>query len=104
MDRVRHPVGYIHRADRILENATVDGMECFGIVLSAKKYGTNPDGMLHRMWFDVQTRLPVRMEFEFPRGEGKPVARLVRDRFEWDPELPPDTFVPVIPDGFAEAR
>lgn len=99
IDDIWFPVGYVDRADRILENTEIEAVECFGLEISAKKYGTNPDGMLHRLWFDVETRLPVRMEFEHIRNDGTKSV-LVRDKFEWNPELPPDAFDPKIPEDF----
>ncbi len=77
MDGIRHPIGFIDRADRILDDKVIDGIECFGLELSAKKYGTNPDDMIHRMWFDTETNLPVRMEFEYTSGE--PAHKVVSD-------------------------
>jgi outer membrane lipoprotein-sorting protein len=99
MDCILFQAGLIDRADLMLENVEIEGMECFGFEVSAKKYGTNPDGMLHRMWFDMETKLPVQMEFESPRDDGdKSVS--VKDQFEWDHQLPADIFIPQIPEGF----
>jgi outer membrane lipoprotein-sorting protein len=98
MDKLLDPIGNLDRADRILEPRDIDGIRCVGAEISAKKYGTNPDGMLHRLWFDEKTMLPVRMEFEW--GDRGRTPTFVKDRFEWNPEFPPDTFVPVIPEGF----
>jgi anti-sigma factor RsiW len=103
MDRIWQPIGFIERADRILENTFIDGSECFGLELSAKKYGTNPDSAIHRLWFDVRTNLPVRLEFETVSDDGIQ-RRQVWDQFEWNPELPEDTFVPQIPGGFTLAE
>lgn len=98
MDRIVFLVGMLHRADRILENEVIEGSECFGFELSAKKYGTNPDTSIHRLWFDIETKLPVKMEFEWLEDDGP--KSMVRDQFQWDPELPEDTFIPDIPEGF----
>jgi hypothetical protein len=99
MDRILFLAGWIDRADCLLENAEIDGVECFGLELSAKKYGSNPDGMLDRMWFDVQRKLPAKMEGELPRADGTK-AVIVKDQFEWNAELPAEIFVPEIPPGF----
>ncbi|UCG48989.1 MAG: zf-HC2 domain-containing protein [Phycisphaerales bacterium] len=102
MERVIFPIGWIDQADRILENTYIDGIECFGLELSANKYGTNPDTAVHTLWFDLKTNLPVRLEFRSVSDDG--VRRLqVWDQFQWDPELPEDTFVPQIPAGFTLA-
>jgi hypothetical protein len=100
MDRIRSLVGYIDRADEILDHSVIDGIECFGFKLSAKKYGSNPDHMLHRLWFDVTTNLPVRMEFEcVPESTGRRVLA-VKDQFAWDPDVPADFWAPQIPPDF----
>ncbi len=56
--------------------------------------------MIHRIWFSVDTKLPVRMEFE-PWPEDAPKKTIdVFDQFEWNAELAPDLLVPEIPRGF----
>jgi outer membrane lipoprotein-sorting protein len=99
MDRIIWLASWLNRADRFWENEEVEGIQCFGFELSAKKYGTNPDDMLHRFWFDADTKLPVRMEFERLRNDGTKSV-IVRDQFEWNPDLPADMFTPDIPAGF----
>ncbi|MDH4238259.1 MAG: hypothetical protein OEW48_01725 [Phycisphaerae bacterium] len=106
----RHPMheivflaGLVDRADRMLENRIIDGIECIGFEISAKKYGDNPDSMIHRLWFSADTKLLVRMEFEWDTDKPSKqelVQQFVRDRFQWEPELPADTFTPKIPEGF----
>lgn len=104
LDSIRRVIGHIDLADRILDNTVIEGIECFGLELSAKKYGSNPEDMIHRLWFSTETDLPVRMEFEFvPESTGQK-ARIVKDRFEWSPSLPEDFFVPQIPPGFTQAE
>jgi len=59
---------------------------------------------LHRLWFDAQTKLPVKMEFErILEGDGKP-RRSVTDRFQWNAEILAGTFEPRIPEGFVSAH
>jgi len=99
MDSILLLAGYVDLADRMLGNTNIEGIECFGLELSAKKYGTNPDGMLHRLWFNVETKLPVRMEFEWLRDDGKKSV-MVKDHFDWNAELPADIFTPQIPPDF----
>lgn len=106
----RHPmrnilfvVGLLDRADRFYRSAEVDGVACFGFEVSAKKYGDNPDGMLHRVWFDAATYLPVRMEFVWPANGTRGTHTDVKNRFEWNPVLPEDFFVPDIPADFTLA-
>lgn len=104
MDEVIRIASLLNEADLFWEDQEVEGAHCFGFEISAKKYGTNPDGMVHRVWFDAQTRLPVRMEFEYlHKGNGKP-RRSVKDRFQWNAEIPAGTFEPRIPEGFINSQ
>ncbi|MHC4742262.1 MAG: hypothetical protein ACYS8Z_10135, partial [Planctomycetota bacterium] len=70
LDRIIFLVGMLHKADRVLENQVIEGVECFGFELSAKKYGSNPDTHIHTLWFDAETKLPVKMEFEWLQDDG----------------------------------
>jgi outer membrane lipoprotein-sorting protein len=98
MNRILFLAGIIDRADRVLENEKIEGIECLGFEISAKKYGDNPDHMKHRLWFDVKTKLPVRMEFQSLYDN---VLRTeIKNHFKWNPELPADTFIPKIPKDY----
>ena len=85
----------------------VDGRKCVGFEISASKYGSNPETWLDRVWFDEETRLPVRIE-----KSGRPVTgdasrtfTTIQDQFDYAPQLPPDTFVPQEPPaGFINAH
>jgi len=106
----RHPmrdilrvVGLLDRADHFYEAVEIDGVACFGFDISAKKYGDNPDGMLHRAWFDVATNLPVRIEFVWPANGTRAARTDVKEQFEWDPAVPQNFFVPQIPTNFSPA-
>jgi outer membrane lipoprotein-sorting protein len=99
MDRIISLAGYIDRADRFFESEQIDGIECFGFELSAKKYGSNPDTNIHTLWFDAVTMLPVKTEFQWLQDDGP--RKMVQDQFEWNPELPAETFIPEIPADFA---
>ena len=100
MDRILFLAGLVNQADHVLDNMEIDGIECFGFEISAKKYGDNLEENKHRLWFDIETKLPVRMEFEYWQSDGKTKSVRVRDHFEWDVELPKDMFTPKIPEGF----
>ena len=54
--------------------------------------------MKHRLWFDVETKLPVRMEFQWLKDDA--LRKEIKNHFKWNPELPTDTFIPKIPKGF----
>jgi len=98
MDRIIFLAGYIDRADRFFESGQIEGIECFGFELSAKKYGSNPDTHIHTLWFDAVTMLPVKMEFDWLQDDGP--RKRVLDQFEWNAELPVETFIPEIPADF----
>lgn len=102
MDNIAFLLGLMDRADRFYESQEVDGVTCFGFDVSAKKYGTNPDGAFHRVWLDAATRLPVRTETHWPNSNGAGVHVTVREQFQWDPTLPEDFFTPQIPPGFVQ--
>lgn len=96
--------GMIDKADRILENTNIDGIPCFGVEIKAKKYGDNPDYMVHRLWFDMGTKLPVRMEWETRAGKDGQGQKMieVKDQFQWNDDFSADTLNPVIPEGYLE--
>ena len=107
----RHPMadilfvaGLIDKADRWYESERLDGIECVRFDVSASKYGDNPEGAVHRVWFDAATDLPLRMEMHWPHRDGTGTSTTVQDQFEWNCALPQDFFTPQIPPGFAYAQ
>jgi len=98
MDHIIFLAGWIDKADRFFAKEQIEGIDCFGFELSAKKYGTNPDTSKHRLWFDAETMLPVKVESEWVRGDEP--RKMVSDEFQWNVELPQDTFIPDIPQDF----
>ncbi len=82
---------------------TINGVEVKGIEVN------NPPAVqgiysnfTGRMWVDVATEYPVRMEIEgeMKLGEQKINMIIVMDGFEWGTELSPDLFKPGIPADF----
>ncbi|MHC4677059.1 MAG: hypothetical protein ACYTEK_00015 [Planctomycetota bacterium] len=100
MDNILFLASWFDKADRFWENERIDGIECFGFELSAKKYGSNPDTSKDRIWFDNKTKLPVKMESEWLQDDGP--RKRATGRFQWNPELPAETFIPNIPAGFVQ--
>jgi hypothetical protein len=100
MTRIRFLAGLIDQADRFYESAQMDGVQCFGFDVSARKYGDNPDGAFHRVWFNTATNLPVRMETHWPSDDGTGASTMVQEQFDWNPELPEGFFLPQVPPGF----
>lgn len=102
IERMRFYVNLIDKADRVLSTQSIDGRQCVGFEIRASKYGDNPDTWIDRIWFDVQTRLPVRIE-ECGRtvtGDSSRTLTWVQEQFDYNPDLPADTFTPQIPEGF----
>lgn len=100
--RMRFYVGWLDKADKLLGEDIIDGTQCVGFEISASKYGDNPGDWVDRIWFDVETKLPVRME-----KCGRPVTdhpdetfTRIQDEFDYDPYLPADIFVPDTPEGY----
>jgi hypothetical protein len=107
LQRMRLLVKSFDEADRLLGTEVVEGRFCVGFEIRASKlYSAEDEQRLCRVWFDTETRLPVRVEHEWPKkGDGSEAIErviLTEDQFEWDPTLPADTFVVRIPAGFKE--
>ncbi len=104
VDRMRFYVRLIDEADRLLGEKIIDGVNCVGFEISASKYGDYPEERVNCIWFDIETRLPVRIEHHgisiSVAGHADIPATLIQDQFDYDPDLPADTFVPSIPEGF----
>ena len=98
LDRIIFLTVWFSKADKFFENKEIDGKQCYGFELSAKKYGTNPDTTKHRLWFDKETNLPVKIEDEWLQDDGPGI--MVKDQFEWNVELPQEIFTPDIPKDY----
>ncbi|MBN1346131.1 MAG: hypothetical protein JXQ73_25815 [Phycisphaerae bacterium] len=102
--RMRELVRLAAKAGRKLDLEVVEGRECIGFEIPPDQLKPNPDRLLCRIWVDVESRLPLRIEWE-PPAEGMPVGKawiLVQDRFDYEPVLNADTFEPNIPAGFVK--
>jgi len=102
VDSLRSRVSLLDEADSQLGTKVIDGCECVGFEISASKYGNNPAERTDCIWFDVETKLPVRIE-----RHGVPITdspdetvTIVQDQFDYNPVLSADTFVPYTPEGF----
>ncbi|UCF16970.1 MAG: hypothetical protein JSW59_05820, partial [Phycisphaerales bacterium] len=90
MKKLRWYVDLLDKADRVLDTKKFDGRECVGFEIDTSKYGSNPKGRTDRIWFDVETKLPVRIE-----KHGLPVTdspgrtfTFIDDRFEYHAQIP----------------
>ena len=89
---------------------TIDGVEVEGIETTDPNYsGGMFENFRGRLWVDVETDLPVRMEMdmemEMPTGDdesGLMQMSMVLDSFEWEAELEPSLFEPNIPDDYTK--
>jgi outer membrane lipoprotein-sorting protein len=74
----------------------IDGIEVEGIEsTNPKVWGGMVEKASGRLWVDVETNLPVRMEVEMVMGGVE--TKMVMDQFQWGIELDPSLFEPVIP-------
>jgi hypothetical protein len=109
IERIRFFVGLLDQADMLLGEKVIEGRNCVGFEISASKYGDNPQEWLDRIWFDIDTKLPVLIEKDRPCPRDKtqtdyhPSIR-VQDQFDYNPDLPADTFTPETPEGFIYAH
>jgi hypothetical protein len=106
VDRMRFYVGLLGEADRLLGEQVIDGVNCVGFEISTSKYGNNPGQWTDRIWFDVETKLPVRIEKygRTPSDESEKTYVIIQDGFDYSPDLPADTFIPKTPEGFIKGH
>jgi len=76
----------------------IDGVEARGIEVNNPEAFCMYDNFKARVWVDVKTELPVRMEMELSVA-GQPMQTVTRvmDDFKWGVRLEPDVFKPNIP-------
>lgn len=106
IEKMRFYVRLLDDTVKLLGEKAIEGHNCVGFEISASKYGDNPQQWFDRIWFDIDTKLPVRIE-----EHGRPVTDQldktftnIKDQFEYNRRLPADTFVPYIPEGFINAH
>jgi len=106
ISRMRFYVDLLDKADRVLSVEEFEGHECVGFEISADKYGNNPPEWIDRIWFDVETKLPIRIEKHGHHFTGRPDMKYykIKDKFDYNPDLPADTFVPWYPEGYIFAH
>ncbi len=106
IERIRFHVWHLDKADKLLGQKVIEDRNCVGFEISASEYGDNPKEWLDRIWFDVETKLPVWIEEHGRPVTGKPNVTFtnIKDQFDYNPELPAGTFIPEVPDGFVNAH
>ena len=81
-----------------LGRRTIDGIEVEGLEVDSPKVGGGMfESAIGRLWVDVNTELPVRMEIEGVSAGGEIQTQMVMDEFKWDEELDASEFEPDIP-------
>jgi len=102
IDRLRFYVQFLDRAEQLLGTKEIENTNCVGFEIKASQYGDNPEHWVDQIWFDVETKLPVVIE-----RHGRPVTdhpeitiTTVQENFNYNDELPGDTFEPYVPDGY----
>ena len=79
---------------------SIDGIDVEGI--ESNTTGIAGEGTIMRLWVDVETNLPVRIEAEGQKmeaGEKRP-HKFVTDNFQWNLELGENVFEPNIPPDY----
>lgn len=87
-----------------LGHGNINGIDVEGI--EARNPEITGESMTMRLWVDVETDLPVRIEIEgedFEAGKMRP-QKIITDDFQWDVELDPALFEPNIPDDYTEIQ
>jgi hypothetical protein len=88
---------------------TLNGIKVWGIeatdpVLGTKLGSTMSSGMFDsvvvRLWVNVETKLPVRLTAKGSSKGGEIAMDFVIDEFQWDVEIDPVEFEPIIPDDY----
>ena len=89
---------FLARPYKELGRSTIDGVEVEGIeVTDPPTDGGKLDAGIGRLWVDVETQLPVRIELE-GTADGKPVRWLME--FKWSEAVDPILFDPNIPTDY----
>lgn len=87
-----------------LGSGNINGIDVEGI--EAIDPEITGESMAMRLWVDIETDLPVRVEIEgedFEGGKMRP-QKIIIDDFQWDVELDPALFEPNIPDDYTEIQ
>lgn len=87
---------YIHLGRDTINGIEVEGIECLGTGIMG---GMLEEGTA-RLWVEVGTDYPVRIEIEGTASGGQTEMNMVMDDFQWDVELDEALFVPDIPSDY----
>ena len=101
-DEYEDPADYINRflahGYKELGRSVIDGVEVEGIeVADPPTKGQKLQNSVGRLWVDVETELPIRIEIE-GTADGRAVRWLME--FKWGQAVDPAAFEPNIPSGY----
>jgi hypothetical protein len=88
-----------------LGKGNINGIEVEGVEVQNSQLLGGDEGIV-RLWVDVETNLPVRMELEgkmMESGAKRPTKHVMED-FQWDVQLDANIFEPDIPDDYTEIK
>ena len=81
--------------------AVVDGIQSHGIEVSNPGFLQNSmKNVVGRLWINVKTQLPVRMELEGTDITSSNRIKIVTNEFRWEAGLQKDDFGPFIPEDY----
>jgi outer membrane lipoprotein-sorting protein len=92
-----------------LGHDTINGIKVWGIEATDPVLGTKVgsvlssgmfDNIVVKLWVDERTKLPVRLTAQGSSKDGEISMDLVIDDFQWDVEIDPAEFEPVIPEDY----
>lgn len=84
-----------------LGRKTINGIKVEVLEVDSPKVGGGMfESAIGRLWVDVKTDLPVRMEIEGVSAGGKIQTKMVMDEFKWNEELDASEFEPNIPSDY----
>ena len=85
-----------------LGRTTIDGVEVQGFQTTDPAYGGGLGDVDVKVWADVKTELPVRMEMKIKVNEQMEMEGTLHD-FQWDVPVSAEEFNPVIPPDYTAA-
>lgn len=91
-------VDYIELGRKEIDGVQVEGIE----TNDPKMMGGMLKNYMIRLWVDVETSLPVRMEIEYNLDDSGMEMKAVVDNYKWDVELDESEFAYTIPADYEE--
>lgn len=80
----------------VIDGVKVIGYESKDVSITGEDFGRT----IARLWVDIKTKLPVRVEVQGFTKDGKSAMDIVTHEFEWGVDIYPEDFKPVIPSDY----